>query len=122
MNILQRKSSMVLYAFEQSIGDFVLNYKDLNIGSRLIEDITEREISKGRSFDPNQIKDVVEATYLGELFQIAIDLTSNDSSHDLVKYLYSLFHDFEIHLVRNAISHPNRQFLDFFWYRSCSSN
>ncbi|EPL4828263.1 TPA: hypothetical protein ACSE9U_003662 [Acinetobacter baumannii] len=117
MNILQRKSSMVLYAFEQSIGDFVLNYKDLNIGSRLIEDITEREISKGRSFDPNQIKDVVEATYLGELFQIAIDLTSNDSSHDLVKYLYSLFHDFEIHLVRNAISHPNRQFLDFFWYR-----
>ncbi|MDO7321446.1 hypothetical protein Q5V87_20120, partial [Acinetobacter baumannii] len=80
MNILQRKSSMVLYAFEQSIGDFVLNYKDLNIGSRLIEDITEREISKGRSFDPNQIKDVVEATYLGELFQIAIDLTSNDSS------------------------------------------
>lgn len=117
MSLLHRKSSMVLFALEQAIGELVLDNEIIDIPDSIIQEISERETSKGRSFDPSQIKDVVEATYLDELFRIAINASKNDSRYDLIKYLYSLFHNFEVYLIRNAVSHPNRKFLDYYWYR-----
>lgn len=117
MSLLHRKSSMVLFALEQAIGELVLDNEIIDIPDSIIQEISERETSKGRSFDPSQIKDVVEATYLDELFRIAINASKDNSKHNFIKYLYSLFHTFEIYLIRNAVSHPNRQFLDYYWYR-----
>lgn len=117
MNILHRKSSMVLFALEQAIGELVLDNQIIDIPDSIIQEISERERAKGRSFEPSQIKDIVEATYLDELFRIAINTSKEDSRHNFIKYLYSLFHNFEVYLIRNAVSHPNRQFLDYYWYR-----
>ena len=79
-NLMQRKTTMLLYQIEESIGNFVLENGDvnsMNIGR--LENIHQREVSKGRVFNRESIKDIVEATYLDELFGFALDL-ANDSS------------------------------------------
>ncbi|HDZ9178028.1 TPA: ATP-binding protein, partial [Vibrio cholerae] len=64
--------------------------------------------------------DIVEATYLDELFGFALDITEDSSTLDSINYLYSLFHHLDIYEIRNAVSHPNRPFWDCYWYRVAS--
>lgn len=85
MNILHRKSSMVLFALEQAIGELVLDNQIIDIPDSIIQEISERERAKGRSFEPSQIKDIVEATYLDELFRIAINTSKEDSRHNFIR-------------------------------------
>ena len=66
---LRRKTAMVLHQIEESLGSFVLNEGQigkLNLDS--LENIHQREADKGRKFNKSSIKDIVEATYLDELF------------------------------------------------------
>ena len=51
MSLLHRKSSMVLFALEQAIGELVLDNEIIDIPDSIIQEISERETSKGRSFD-----------------------------------------------------------------------
>ncbi|PPC89532.1 MAG: hypothetical protein CTY34_11100 [Methylobacter sp.] len=109
---------MVLYQIEESLGSFVLNngsIESLNIES--LENIHRREVDKGKSFNRGSIKDIVEATYLDELFRFAMDIAIDSSISEYIKYLYSLFHHLDIYEIRNAISHPNRPFWNCYWYR-----
>ncbi len=79
-NELKRKTSMLLHQIEESLGDFVLNNGDvesLNLDS--LEKIHQREVDKGRVFNRSSIKDIVEATYLDELFGFAFDITFDTS-------------------------------------------
>jgi tetratricopeptide (TPR) repeat protein len=115
---LKRKSSMLLHQIEEALGTFVLNNGDIeSLNLEAVENIHRREIDKGRSFSRSSIKDVVEATYLDELFGFALDITRDSSVSDSVNYLYSMFHYLDIYEIRNAISHPNRPFWDCYWYR-----
>jgi tetratricopeptide (TPR) repeat protein len=117
-NEIKRKTAMVLYQIEESLGNFVLNngnIESLNIES--LDNIHRREVDKGKGFNRGSIKDIVEATYLDELFRFAMDIASDSSISDSLKYLYSLFHHLDIYEVRNAVSHPNRPFWDCYWYR-----
>ena len=117
-NIIKRKTSMVLHQIEESLGDFVLSGGSVEaLSPEKIDGIHKREIDKGRNFNRGSIKDVVEATYLDELFGFALDISVDTSAEDSVKYLYSLFHHLDIYEVRNAISHPNKPFWDCYWYR-----
>jgi tetratricopeptide (TPR) repeat protein len=109
---------MLLHEIEVALGNFVLNNGDiasLNLDS--LENIHQREVDKGRIFNRKSIKDVVEATYLDELFGFALDIARDSSLIDSINYLYSLFHHLDIYEIRNAISHPNRPFWDCYWYR-----
>ncbi|GAC09074.1 hypothetical protein GCHA_1112 [Paraglaciecola chathamensis S18K6] len=109
---------MLLHQIEEALGRFVLNNGDidsLNLDS--LANIHQREVDKGRVFNRNSIKDVVEATYLDELFGFALDIAQDSSIIDSINYLYSLFHHLDIYEIRNAISHPNRPFWDCYWYR-----
>ena len=115
---IKRKTTMLLHQIEESLGNFVLNNGDINsLNLDSLENIHQREVDKGRVFNRNSIKDVVEATYLDELFGFALDITQERSIIDSINYLYSLFHHLDIYEVRNAISHPNRPFWDCYWYR-----
>lgn len=117
-NELKRKTTMLLHQIEEALGSFVLNNGDissLNIAS--LENIHQREVDKGRIFNRNSIRDVVEATYLDELFGFALDIAHDSSLIDSINYLYSLFHHLDIYEIRNAISHPNRPFWDCYWFR-----
>jgi tetratricopeptide (TPR) repeat protein len=117
-NEIKRKTAMVLYQIEESLGNFVLNngnIESLNIES--LDNIHRREVDKGRGFNRGSIKDIVEATYLDELFRFALDIANDSSINDSLNYLYSLFHHLDIYEVRNAVSHPNRPFWDCYWFR-----
>jgi tetratricopeptide (TPR) repeat protein len=109
---------MLLHQIEEALGKFVLNNGDINsLNLDALENIHQREVDKGRVFNRNSIKDVVEATYLDELFGFALDIAQDSSIIDSINYLYSLFHHLDIYEIRNAISHPNRPFWDCYWYR-----
>lgn len=109
---------MLLHQIEEALGNFVLNNGDINsLNLDVLENIHQREVDKGRIFNRNSIKDVVEATYLDELFGFALDIARDSSLIDSINYLYSLFHHLDIYEVRNAIAHPNRPFWDCYWYR-----
>lgn len=114
----KRKTAMVLHQLEESLGKFVISSGDLElISAEKLETIHQREADKGKFFNKESIKDIVEATYLDELFGFALDITAESSLGDSVKYLYSMFHQLDIYEVRNAVSHPNRPFWDCYWYR-----
>ncbi|EPR7548888.1 tetratricopeptide repeat protein [Vibrio fluvialis] len=118
---LRRKTAMVLHQIEESLGSFVLTEGNLdNLSAESRENIHRREADKGRGFNKDSIKDIVEATYLDELFGFALDITEDSSTLDSINYLYSLFHHLDIYEIRNAVSHPNRPFWDCYWYRVAS--
>ncbi|MBE8233651.1 MAG: hypothetical protein HAW67_07930, partial [Endozoicomonadaceae bacterium] len=109
---------MVLHQIEESLGNFVVNNGDIeSLNVDVLESIHKREFDKGRVFNSDSIKNIVEATYLEELFGFALDLAKDTSIRDSLKYLYSLFHHSDVYEIRNAISHPNRPFWDCYWYR-----
>lgn len=117
--INRRKAAMVLHEMEQALGNFVLD-SELDVSrfpEQLIKDITDRERDSKRIFDATRVKDVIEATYLDELFQILIELTKDTSANNYLIALRELFIRFEIYEIRNSISHPNRRFIDPFWYK-----
>lgn len=112
---------MLLHQIEESLGSFVLNNGDIeSLNLDALENIHRREVDRGRVFNKNSIKDIVEATYLDELFGFALDIAQDSSIGDSINYLYSLFHHLDIYEVRNAVSHPNRPFWDCYWYRVAS--
>lgn len=109
---------MLLHEIEVALGNFVLNNGDIDsLNLDALENIRQREVDKGRVFNRKSINDVVEATYLDELFGFALDIARESSLIDSINYLYSLFHQLDIYEIRNAISHPNRPFWDCYWYR-----
>lgn len=120
-NQVKRKTSMVLHQIEEALGEFVLNHGEIDsLNIDALENIHQREVDKGRIFNKQSIKDVVEATYLDELFGFALDISQDSSLQDSINYLYSLFHQLDIYQIRNAISHPNKPFWDCYWYRVAS--
>lgn len=117
-NEIKRKTAMLLHQIEESLENFVLNNGDIDsLNLKSLENIHQREVDKGRVFNRSSIKNIVEATYLDELFGFALDIAQDSSIIDSINYLYSLFHHLDIYEVRNAISHPNRPFWDCYWYR-----
>ncbi|WP_412513640.1 tetratricopeptide repeat protein [Shewanella indica] len=118
---LRRKTAMVLHQLEESLGSFVMAEGTIeNLNTDSLDNIHKREADRGRKFNKSSIKDIVEATYLDELFGFALDITQDSSTLDSINYLYSLFHHLDIYEIRNAISHPNRTFWDCYWYRVAS--
>ncbi|MGE8544245.1 MAG: NB-ARC domain-containing protein [Acinetobacter johnsonii] len=117
-SMIKRKTTWLLHEIEEALGSFVLNNGDVNsLNLDSLEKIRQREVDRGRIFNKNSIKDVVEATYLDELFGFALDIARDSSLIDSINYLYSLFHHLDIYEIRNAISHPNKPFWDCYWYR-----
>lgn len=117
-NTLKRKTAMVLHQIEESLGNFVLKNGEVDyLNPEILSGIHRRESDKGKSFDTKSIKDIVEATYLDELFRFALEITKDSTLQESVTYIYKLFHDLDIYEVRNTVSHPNRPFWDCYWYR-----
>lgn len=118
-NINRRKAAMVLHEMEQALGNFVID-TELDVSrfpEQLIQDIASREKDSNRQFDGTKVKDVVEATYLDELFQILTELTKDTSINNYLVSFRELFIKYEIYGVRNSVSHPNRRFIDPYWYK-----
>ncbi|MDU1142276.1 NB-ARC domain-containing protein [Aeromonas rivipollensis] len=120
--INRRKTAMVLHELEIALGNYVVSREQTvdNISDKLIQDIASRELSRNRIVDIESITDVIEATYLDELFQIILDITKDTASDKYIKKLKELFIIYDIYEIRNIISHPNRKFIDTYWYKVAS--
>lgn len=79
-----------------------------------------KEKKRGLEIPRDKLNLIIEASYLDEIFNFAINITQgttlNQSMIEL-KQLCSLLGIFDI---RNAVSHPNRPFPDCFWFRAAT--
>lgn len=117
--ILRRKSAMVLYQLEQTLGDFVCNEKKdaSELPSGTLADITERERKSGRSIDSSTTRGIIAATYIDEVLSLAQNAAKGRQEEEHLKRLRELFKVLEIQDIRNTISHPNRPFHPCYWHR-----
>lgn len=118
---LRIKTAMIVYELEKSIGNYVIENESIHtIAETSIESIIEREKKRGLEIPKDKLNLIIEASYLDEIFNFAINITQgttlNQSMIEL-KQLCSLLGIFDI---RNAVSHPNRPFPDFFWFRAAT--
>jgi len=118
-SINRRKTAMVLHEIETSLGNFVLDtevYTE-NFPEEVVQYIAQRELEKNRTINTSKPRDIIEATYLDELFQILIEITKDTSTCKFIEKLKQLFMLYDIYEIRNIISHPNRLFVDAYWYK-----
>ena len=102
--IAKRKTSMVLYSIEESLGKYIVDHEN----SVACEEYGFKDI---------KIQDTIEQAYLDDIFQLVIKATKSTPEESAIKRLYQLSHDLNLFEVRNVIAHPNRTFLDVYWYR-----
>jgi hypothetical protein len=114
----KRKSTMLLFTIEESFGSFVRgNISDIEfVPEGLLESVSARTVEV-KSNKPNEIEAVLEATYLDEVFQLAQAATKDTSYEKIVLEVKKLAQLYNIYEIRNAVSHPNRPFVDCYWYK-----
>jgi hypothetical protein len=123
MNEIQKlriKSAMIIYELENSLGNYVIENEILdNITDRSKNSILKRDIENCNGSN-DDISFLVESSYLDEVFNLAIDITTGTSLNKHMKDLKDLCTYLGIFDIRNAISHPNRPFPDSFWFKSAT--
>lgn len=114
------KAAMVIYALEQDLGDYV---KDKH--SEISDDGTATEVTA--RIQKNSLlvitpttHQIVEATYLAEVLNLASAAAENTSDSEYFVRLRKIFESLEVTEIRNSASHPNRPFLEAYWYRVCA--
>jgi len=118
---LRIKSAMIIYELEKSLGDYVMSNEILdNLSDKNKSLISEREKTKGNSIDKENISFLVEASYLDEVFNLAIDTTEGTTLNKHMRDLKELSSYLGVFDIRNAISHPNRPFPDSYWFRAAT--
>ncbi|HBC6428950.1 TPA: hypothetical protein KEW82_002831 [Citrobacter amalonaticus] len=119
ITLYRRKTAMVLHEIEYSLGNFILD-EDISIEDfpqDIVKNVVARESQRKEFSEIIKPKDIIESTYLDELFSIAIEITKNNSLNQYIQYIRDLFIINDIYKIRNVISHPNRQFIISYWYK-----
>jgi tetratricopeptide (TPR) repeat protein len=117
---LRIKTAMIVYALEEALGNYVIQNEELidDISEGTRTSIVDREKERGNNINKDSITQLVEASYLNEIFSFALDLTENTDFNNYLNELKSLASILGIFDIRNAVSHPNRAFPDCYWYRA----
>jgi hypothetical protein len=112
----KRKTTMVLYQLEESLGQYVIEQKPLreNLPNSTVGNILDREKKLNEELS---IEELIASTYLSEIFYFALEITKETSTYEYLKQLQQMFKDYDVPTIRNSISHPNRIFLDEYWYK-----
>ncbi|MFB4257297.1 NB-ARC domain-containing protein [Escherichia fergusonii] len=119
ITLYRRKTAMVLHEIESSLGNFILD-EDIAIEDfpqDIVKTVVARDSQRKQFSEIIKPKDIIESTYLDELFSIAIEITKNNSLNEYIQYIRDQFIINDIYNIRNVISHPNRQFIISYWYK-----
>lgn len=113
------KSSMVLYTIERALGDFIKKQIDdiAELPRKTLASIREREARTGRAFSGDTVHEVVAATYLDETLAIAQEIVKGQQDVEHFQRLRELVKTLDLFTIRNAVSHPNKDFHPCYWYR-----
>jgi len=117
---LRIKSAMIIYEIENSLGNYIIENEIDNITDTNKNSILKRENLESVQGSFENISFLVESSYLDEIFNMALDITNGTSLHPHMKAFKNLCGILSIFDIRNAISHPNRSFPDFYWFRSAA--
>ena len=119
ITLYRRKTAMVLHEIECSLGNFILD-EDISIEDipqDIVKNVVARDSQRKQFSEIIRPKDIIESTYLDELFSIAIEITKNNSLNEYIQFIRDQFIINDIYSIRNVISHPNRQFVISYWYK-----
>ncbi|MCL0651699.1 hypothetical protein, partial [Klebsiella pneumoniae] len=89
ITLYRRKTAMVLHEIEYSLGNFILD-EDISIEDipqDIVKNVVARESQRKQFSEIIKPKDIIESTYLDELFSIAIEITKNNSLHEYIQYI-----------------------------------
>lgn len=115
---LRIKTAMIIYELETSLGNYVTENESIHtIPDSSLESIIQRESTRGNSINKSDLNLIIEASYLDEVFNFAINITENTSYYPHMVELKQLCSLLGIFNIRNAVSHPNRPFPDCYWFR-----
>lgn len=116
---LRIRSAMVLFQLENSIGELVNSFAEEGSSPSIkqIQPILKREGGDGPIDGRESTEQVVAASYIGELLDLAISAAQNRPEKKPLKVLKDLSSTLDLFSIRNAIAHPNRPFADYHWYR-----
>ncbi|HCD7428505.1 TPA: hypothetical protein ND026_004034, partial [Citrobacter werkmanii] len=81
ITLYRRKTAMVLHEIESSLGNFILD-EDIAIEDfpqDIVKTVVARDSQRKQFSEIIKPKDIIESTYLDELFSIAIEITKNNS-------------------------------------------
>ena len=117
---LRIKSAMIIYEIENSLGNYIIENETDNISDSNKKSIINRENNESRDSFNDNVTFLVESSYLDEIFNMALDVTNGTSLYPHMKEFKNLCGILGIFDIRNAISHPNRPFPDFYWFRSAA--
>lgn len=111
------KCAMIVYELERSLGRFCRERSGALGTSSTAKDILVRA-GAATDLDPViSAQIVIENSYLGEVLSLAQIAAKGTSFAEWLAQLEKLFAALSIVEIRNAISHPNRPFPDYYWYR-----
>lgn len=117
-DLARRRSSMVLCAIEEALGKFIREQGTIElVNEKKLNEIFDRESRNNRPYDRNSLDGAIEASYLNDLFDMAKNITEDTPFNKAIKYLHDTFISLKVYEIRNAIAHPNRVFLDHYWYK-----
>jgi tetratricopeptide (TPR) repeat protein len=115
------KSAMIIYEFERSLARYVrdkgLDFLKTAPAKEIMARVFGSDQENSRAID---IELILENSYISEALQLAEIASSNSSHANHFKKLRIFCDALEIFDIRNAVSHPNRQFPDCYWYRCCA--
>jgi tetratricopeptide (TPR) repeat protein len=101
------KCAMIIFELERSLGRLCKERKDLLDDSSIASEIKKRT-SQGS---------ILENSYLAEVLALALYVSRGTSSEIWLNNLNSILLALSAYEIRNAVSHPNRPFPSFYWYR-----
>lgn len=111
---------MVLFRLEEALGQLIYQMENLSIDGRILLDI-ENLSNQTKKIEAlvqfNKIKNIIEDSYINDLFKILISGLQEERLKTYVKYLKAHFEAGNVFTIRNALAHPNRPFLTCYWYR-----
>lgn len=122
-DINRQKASMLIFALEKSLGDYVKAHHDCvpqleTTGA--MQKIEGRIEDAGAQPRKSRIQRTVAASYFEEIVNLAVECGTPTSDGDVLKDLQRLVDQFDLLAVRNAVSHPNKPFADCYWYRAAA--
>ena len=104
---LRTMTSMIIHAFEDNLSNFIIK-RGINYKSEILSKY-KLKISQSRETDDIEI--IVNQLFTQDLFDIALNITSNDKEKKSLQNLFNLSKQLKLYEVRNAVAHANRKFI-----------
>ena len=108
---------MVVSALEQDLGEFV-NLR-LKVTSE-VTDVSSKDFEVQVITRKQRLATAIEESFFEQLVQMAKINCINEKEKNAIDLLSKSFLHYEIYKIRNSIAHPNRPFLETYWYRAAA--